>query len=376
MRGDGQPSGGEVVEVLTGGEVDALGAEWDALALRTGATPYDRPGWIGAWWSAFGHGELCVLTRRRDGRLTAVLPFGRSGSRLHSCSNVHSPVFDGVAESGDDLDALLEAALREGRAGVLFEAVDGAGELAAAIERQARRGARRLEFRSAVSSRIEPAASWEGFEGGLRRKRASDLRRSRKLLAKRGEVRFGHADPGEGIDARVEDFIRLEATEWRLRQGTAIEQSASATAFYRDVVSWAATAGILSLSFIWVDERPISSMLTLDDGRRRWALKTGFDGELSRASPGVIQLMEDIRVAIELGRTLELGLGEEPLKLELRTDSWPLLGIGLYPRSARGGAARAAAALRTGVRRRARESTVLRRARDTARGWLARVRGA
>ena len=38
--------------------------EWDALADRVAATPFMRPGWIAAWWRAFGSGKLEVLTAR------------------------------------------------------------------------------------------------------------------------------------------------------------------------------------------------------------------------------------------------------------------------------------------------------------------------
>jgi CelD/BcsL family acetyltransferase involved in cellulose biosynthesis len=71
-------------------EVNALAAEWDDLALRTDAPPFVRPGWIDTWWSAFGHGQLHILTLRREGDLVTILPLARHRGLLHSCSNVHA----------------------------------------------------------------------------------------------------------------------------------------------------------------------------------------------------------------------------------------------------------------------------------------------
>lgn len=346
---------------------DDLVGDWDALASRTGASPFSRAGWVRAWWSAFGAGELCIYTHRRNGELTAVLPLGRRGAGLRSCSNIHSPVFDAVAAGPNDLDTVLAAALREARGGLFFACLDPGGELVAAIRRQADGGPRLLELGSSDSSRVVPTLSWEEFEAGLRRKRRSDIRRSRKLLAKIGEVRAGEADLDAGLAPHLEEFLRLEGTTWKLQQGTAISQSPQEMSFYEAMATWAAGAGLLRLSFVWVGERPVSTTLALDDGRRRYSLKTGFDGEFTRCSPGVVQLIEDIQAALEAERPLELGVGGEALKVELSNDSWPLVELALFPSSVRGGFAYRVAAGRAKARSRARESATLRRGRDALR---------
>jgi hypothetical protein len=47
--------------------VEPLRREWDVLADRTDVEPWLRPGWIAAWWCAFGRGSLFVLVLRRRG---------------------------------------------------------------------------------------------------------------------------------------------------------------------------------------------------------------------------------------------------------------------------------------------------------------------
>ena len=34
-----------------------LSARWDALAVASGASPFVRPGWLGAWADAFGRAD-------------------------------------------------------------------------------------------------------------------------------------------------------------------------------------------------------------------------------------------------------------------------------------------------------------------------------
>ena len=43
-------------------EIDPrLAEEWDGLADRVGAAPWTRPGWVAAWWRAFGSGRLQIV---------------------------------------------------------------------------------------------------------------------------------------------------------------------------------------------------------------------------------------------------------------------------------------------------------------------------
>jgi CelD/BcsL family acetyltransferase involved in cellulose biosynthesis len=55
------------------GDLDEATPEWDALALRLGASPFSRPGWFRAWWGAFGRSAPRIGLLRRDGELTGVL---------------------------------------------------------------------------------------------------------------------------------------------------------------------------------------------------------------------------------------------------------------------------------------------------------------
>src|SRR5439155_15365660 len=96
---------------------DPILAEWDELATRCGASVFLRPGWVAAWWRAFGRGRLELITTRRAGRLFGLLPLAHRGGRWSSPTNWHTPLFgvlaDDVAAAAELADRLLESRPRE-----------------------------------------------------------------------------------------------------------------------------------------------------------------------------------------------------------------------------------------------------------------------
>ena len=117
--------------VTTTGDASPPAREWDELADRTGAPPFLRPGWLEAWWRAFGNGALEVTAVRRDGRLVAVMPLYRPGRRsapykvepfpvsarrrtLRATANWHTPLHGPLAEDDEALEQLAAAVVGAG----------------------------------------------------------------------------------------------------------------------------------------------------------------------------------------------------------------------------------------------------------------------
>src|SRR5688572_18515115 len=130
-----------------------LREEWDALVDEVGGAPFQRPGWIAAWWTAFGRdGDLRIATLRRDGRLLAVLPTVARRGRIRPPTNAHSPWFGLVARSDATADELLNGLIGDGGGRLSLSPVRAAGTTAAAVRRVATRaGHPMLERRSRES---------------------------------------------------------------------------------------------------------------------------------------------------------------------------------------------------------------------------------
>src|SRR5919109_3205239 len=126
-------------------------AEWSNLIDRSPEPcPWVRPGWIAAWWRAFGSGELVLMTLRRGvgGRLAALVPLVRQRHRLVAPANYHTPSFELVGED-DDVVAELARRLLAARPRCLgAKFVDVDGTTARALRRAARSSGYRLVERT------------------------------------------------------------------------------------------------------------------------------------------------------------------------------------------------------------------------------------
>lgn len=375
MTDAGFPRQGDEVQVVTTASFEGLADEWDDLALRTGAAPFARPGWVRAWWSAFGRGELRILTSRRDGELSSVLPLARVRGGLRSCSNVHFPVFDGVCLEPEDLQILLTAALRESRQGLVLSQLDSEGQLVAATRQAADQNRCRLVVLDATASPfVDTTLSWEEFEQSLTKSRRNDVRRRRRRLAEQGEISHEITDGTEDLEAHLSEFFRLEGSGWKADKGTAIHLLPETRRFYEEIAAWAANRGLLRLSIMRLDGRPVAVEFTIDDGVRRYLLKMGYDPEYARYGPGLLLQLGEIRHALEDGRTYELGVGMNAIKEEMGSAQRTIEHVAVFPRSARGTLARRTVEARQAVYRKARGSTLLRRGRDAVRRRLTRRR--
>src|SRR3712207_224478 len=154
--------------------IEPLGAEWERLARQTKSSPFLWPGWVRAWWDAFGEGELRILAAYQDGRLTGVLPLQRFEGVLSSTANNETPLFGFLVAHEAAVEQLLGALFSQGepRIDLLFlESTEAVTSLIRAVADAA--GYEVLKDNSPLNTVPYVAineTSWEAYEGGLRRK--------------------------------------------------------------------------------------------------------------------------------------------------------------------------------------------------------------
>lgn len=297
--------------------IEELAAEWDALADRSGARPWLRPGWIDAWWRAFGSGRLEVLSVARDGKLAGVLPVAhvRAGA-LVSPTNWHTPEFGPVAEDGAACEELATAGFetRPRRMALSFVSSDSPATdvLARAAAARGYRTSSRPQMRSPY---VPVEGEFDAFVAAVG-KPVRELRRRRRKLDEEGDVTVS-VERGEDdrLDALLSEGFAVEGSGWKGEQGTAIASRVETRQFYTDVARWAAEAGMLRLFFLGLDGRAIAFELTFDDGRSLYDLKGGYDPAYRSYGPGMIMAYEMIAYAYREGRESFEFLGsEEPYK--------------------------------------------------------------
>jgi CelD/BcsL family acetyltransferase involved in cellulose biosynthesis len=259
--------------------------EWDELADRAGAAPFARPGWVSAWWRAFGRGRLEIhAARDAEGRLVAVLPLTRRLGALASTTNWHSHASGLLARDPAGAAQLVTGLLgaRPRRLALGFLCPEDVERVRGAAERG---GYRLLERTQQRSPCIALDGDWERYERALGSKRRSDLRRRRKLLDQQGAVTLDVVSGGLPDTLLAEGFS-VEAAGWKGRDGTAIRAHAATLAFYTDVARWAAERGWLRLAFLRLDGRALAFDLALEHAGTHYLLKTGFDPEHREHAPG------------------------------------------------------------------------------------------
>lgn len=312
--------------------------EWDALAVRTGASPFNRPGWFRAWWNAFGRGSMELVCARRNGRLVGIVPLRRSAGVLRSPTNWHTPEFSVVAEDGEVERKLIESILQRNwrRASLAFLDARGSGtatfkQLAEAL------GYRVIERVILRSPYLVVDRSWEELEDRLSSKRRANLRRLLRRLAAEGSLSFEVSDGSEALEPPLDEVFRVEALGWKGEEGSAILSRPQTRRFYTELAIWAADQGLLRLCFLRLDGRPLAAGYCLEVGGIHYLLKVGFDPSYGRFAPGVLLRHDMLGRAVSRGCTRYEFLGaDEAVKLEWTDDVHERVLVQAFKRSAPG----------------------------------------
>ena len=126
----------------------------------------------------------------------------------------------------------------------------------------------------------------------LGHKKLKELRRQRNRLADHGNVQFDVARaPGE-VTAAIETFLKLEASGWKGKRGTALVQDDGDAAFIRRATSALAANGQCEIMTLKAGETAVASAIVLRHQDRAFYFKLGVDERFSKFSPGVQLTLE------------------------------------------------------------------------------------
>jgi CelD/BcsL family acetyltransferase involved in cellulose biosynthesis len=115
-----------------------------------------------------------------------------------------------------------------------------------------------------------------------------EVARKGRELAKLGEVSFDEASAGADLGASFEEFLVVEASGWKSRDGGAIACQPDARAFWWSLVEQAAAAGKLRLQFLRCDGKPVAAQLGVTWHDRYYCLRVGYDESYRRHGPGAL----------------------------------------------------------------------------------------
>ena len=121
---------------------------------------------------------------------------------------------------------------------------------------------------------------------------------------------------GEDLDRALDALLRMEASGWKGREGTAMLDDPPLERLYRAFVARAARRGWLRLYVLELDGRAVAADLHCSFSGQGFLLKTAFDEDHAALSPGLVLRADVLRASIEEGlRGYDFLGGSEPYKL-------------------------------------------------------------
>jgi CelD/BcsL family acetyltransferase involved in cellulose biosynthesis len=339
---------------------------WDDLVRAMARpTPFLLHSWISAWWEHEAEGgRVAVHVAYRDGRLVGGLPLHtsrRGGLRVTSfVGGVHSALADVMVAPGEPAET-ARAIVAQAAAGAhdyvdLFGLPEGS-----LFSRSCSKTLRTVERVEAPVLDLTPG--WDAvYRAKTDSKKRNLHKRRRRQLSELGDLEVVRARTPDELEAAIEDAFRLHELRWAGRPDGSGFVTPAGLRFNRAALAGFARDDLARIVLLRVGGRAVAFHYFLVFENRMYVYRLGFDPELGRYSPGLVNTLDALEWAGEEGieRVEYLGGGER-YKLELSDRLEPLQqGLGLA-RTPQGAAAVAANLAMIRVRKQLKQSPALHR---------------
>ena len=359
---------------------------WESLRRRAPTESlFMTPDWLETWCRHLGSGHPLVFGIEDAGEIVALAPIDRTWVGGLA---VLRPLGLGVSDYFDLLlppeperrqravaafaDALVE---RSGAwdaldlRGIPAESATVAELVAAASER----GMRHAVVPGYARPGISLDGTWDQLLDARPGRFRYNLRSRLRRLSERGTVSFRTVSRPSEVRWAMVALTELHARRWRGQHTSTIFSSSSAARrFYAEAARRYAERGMLDLTLLEVDGRPVAGSLGFVDGETYYYYLPAWEPELAPLAPSSLLLAHLIERAYERGLTrFDFMLGDEPYKSRWATEERETVNLVISSPTLRGQAAFAALVGTQQARRRARSSPMLQHAR---RHWLGRAK--
>ena len=308
-----QPPNNITVEIVT--DLDALTCHqpaWDQLAL---AAPRPLPTSSSAWIIPYlkyrlRKDEHWAVAFAFDGSdLVGVLPLlicphrvlGMDSVRLRTMYGPHTYSVDLLADSSREsavITAILTALDKVNRRWhhLLMRKLSPTSPLFKFIGGQPR-SIRQYHEECDSGSFLATVGDFDAFYKTLSRNTRRALTKAHHKLDRLKDVEFVFPSSGDSIEARMQDFLKVDAASWRGKAGFAIDSDPSVLSFYREAIQRLAKLGWLEWHFMEVDSRVVAAQLAVKMGRRLIIKRISYDESFASYAPGNILFEHTVRRA-------------------------------------------------------------------------------
>lgn len=213
---------------------------------------------------------------------------------------------NGLLADADHVDAVVESLIRSARSGavgrhaLVLPKLQIDGPVAQACERWAARA--RLPTRwlgRQDRAMMTPAKSSPDSVRQALGKRFNEVERCKRRMAEQGEVSW-NCLRDDVDEAAVEDFLRLEHQGWKADVGTSLRANPADEAFFKAVTAGFASEGRALFTELRVGDRVVASTSNYVSGGMGFAFKVGWEQEMRKFGPGLVNEVEFMRVAARI----------------------------------------------------------------------------
>jgi CelD/BcsL family acetyltransferase involved in cellulose biosynthesis len=315
-------SGDRSSELVASGleALESVRSDWNRLALL-GGSPFLTYEWLSSWWQALGDGELVsVLLRSDDGSLRAgaCCRLAPNGELTAPTDPAYGYEWDVVAADDvarrDVWDTIARLDVRRIR---LTPLLDTGADVAQQLQRGGLRVVRRV---AQATPKLALPDTWDELLGSVSKKLRSQWRTSSRALDREGGLVLRTTRSEVELDHDLDVFLKLEASGWKGRAGTALLCDPHGEALFRMFAVGAARAGWLRLSILESSGVPVAAVYGCVFGERAFRLKSAFNEEYADRSPGLVLVGEELRRSIDEGLRVYEFLGL-PAEYKLRWGS-------------------------------------------------------
>jgi CelD/BcsL family acetyltransferase involved in cellulose biosynthesis len=342
------------------------------------------PDWLATWCRHLGSGRPLLFAVDDGDEVIALAPIERSWvgglAVLRPLGLGVSDYFDLLlpAEPGPRRRALATLADALVERGGAWDVLDLRGVPAESptvqdlVDAATDRGMRPSVVPGYSRPAISLEGTWEAYLNGRPGRFRYNLRSRLRRLDEQGAVQFRTANRPSEVRVALAALTALHARRWEGQHtATIFSSSGAARRFYADACSRYSERGLLDLTLLEVDGRPVAGSLGFIDRGTYYYYLPAWEPSLAPLAPSSLLLSHLVERAFELGlRRFDFMLGDESYKARWATEERQTVNIVVGAPTLRGQAAVAALVGTQRARRRARSSPLLRRAR---RHWLGRA---
>ncbi|MBV8836851.1 MAG: GNAT family N-acetyltransferase [Alphaproteobacteria bacterium] len=151
-----------------------------------------------------------------------------------------------------------------------------------------RRGGAMEVFHSHQRAQLAPTGDRRTYlDRALAHKKLKELRRQRRRLLDRGQLKTLVARDPDAIPRALSDHLALEAAGWKGRRGSAAGQDAAVRGFIESALGALARDGNVRIERLMQNNHALATTITLQNGSSAWFWKVAYDEDFARHSPGV-----------------------------------------------------------------------------------------